>query len=476
MRAGLCSFIGSLTAVALAACEGALSVASRDGSPSGDVAAAVDTSSPPDASPRLDAQVDATADAEPPPQPSPVDSPDASPTVSADAAPPPLEPPDASSPPVEAPCVDRPYVVPAHCPFEQRVDVVVWTVGGWNTLASAFAANPSPCAHYYLSVPPFTGDRTTLRPNEAARIRALGPQFHALAEFSDGAWGEWRTRNAATWAQAGAEFRRRATEAGYCLGQGDGWLVNEVHSTIRSEPASRARWVALARALHEGGPGPSDDAPGGFAVIGLAHTTQNLSVYKANLKSLVTDVDFWEGVAPHVRWWLQESYADARAVCVGGDLDARTRHINRYAMHVGRLSVVAPDGAGANTAQSYFSRAFAPMLNAVWGSVPANGYGDTDVTLGQMQMFISEQVYANRRYANANAHPGGRLSFALQSYRTPREYAAMGERMAGAIAGAYAPGGSAEAACVGNGGAFGWCQCAVDGAAFNDAWDAFESW
>jgi len=403
--------------------------------------------------------------------------PDAATPPPVDAAPPPpADPPDAALPLVEAPCVERPYAVPAECPFDRRVDIVIWTVGGWNVLAAAFAANPTPCAHYYLSVPPFTGDRTALRPNEAARIRALGPQFHALAEFSDGAWGDWRTANRATWAQVGSEFRRRAAEAGFCLGQGDGWLVNEVHSTIRSEPASRARWVTLARALHEGGPGAGDDAPGGMAVIGMAQTTENLGVYKANLKTLVADGNFWEGVAPHVRWWLQESYADTRAVCVGGDLDARARHINRYAMHVGRLSVVAPDGAGANPAQSYFARAFAPMLSAVWGSTPANGYGDTDVTLDQMKMFISEQVYANRRYANANAHPGGRLSFALQSYRTPREYAALGERMAAAIAGAYAPGGSADAACAGNGGALGWCQCAVGGASFNDAWDTFERW
>ena len=40
---------------------------------------------------------------------------------------------------------------------------------------------------------------------------------------------------------------------------------------------------------------------------------------------------------------------------------------------------------------------------------------------------------------------------------------------------AYAPGGSADAACAVNGGAFGWRQCAVDGATFKDAWDTLKS-
>ena len=419
----------------------------------GDAEAAVDARSP-DAASQADAaaRTDATPD-------------------------PPLPEPDAAEPlppPPDAPCAPRPYARPEGCPFE--VEVVIWTVGGWNLLADAFAANPAPCAHYYISVPPLAGDKTTLRDGEAARVRAHGPQFHALAEFQDGAWGEWREAAGATWAAAGGEFRRRALDAGYCFGQGDGWIVNEVHSDARVDPASRDRWVNLVRALHDGAEGGADDAPGAVAVIGMGHNTENMAVYKPNLRGWLADRGFWEGVAPYVRWWAQESYCDTGLVCVAGDLDARIQHINRYAMHVGRLAVLAPDEANVNTAQSYFSRAFVPMLNAVWGSTRQNGYGDTDVDLETMKMFITEQVYANRRYADGNAHPGGRISFAFKSYRTPSEYAALGERMAQAIAAAYAPGAEALAACQGNGGAAGWCRCRVAGAAFNDAWDAFQSW
>src|SRR5215472_1377374 len=42
-------------------------------------------------------------------------------------------------------------------------------------LAQALAQNASPCAQYYISVPPLVADKTQMRPMSAASIRALGP-------------------------------------------------------------------------------------------------------------------------------------------------------------------------------------------------------------------------------------------------------------------------------------------------------------
>ena len=50
---------------------------------------------------------------------------------------------------------------------------------------------PSPCAQYYISVPPLAADKTQLRADQAWRIRALGPAFHALAEINVTGWTSW---------------------------------------------------------------------------------------------------------------------------------------------------------------------------------------------------------------------------------------------------------------------------------------------
>ena len=54
----------------------------------------------------------------------------------------------------------------------------------WLRLATRLAAQASPCAQYYISVPPLAADKTQLRTDQGWRIRALGPAFHALAEIN----------------------------------------------------------------------------------------------------------------------------------------------------------------------------------------------------------------------------------------------------------------------------------------------------
>ena len=68
---------------------------------------------------------------------------------------------------------------------------VFYSPTDWRRLATRLAATASPCAQYYISVPPLVADKTQLRADEAWRIRALGPAFHALAEINVTGWTSW---------------------------------------------------------------------------------------------------------------------------------------------------------------------------------------------------------------------------------------------------------------------------------------------
>ena len=65
------------------------------------------------------------------------------------------------------------------------------TESDWLRLATKLAANPSPCAQYYISIPPLAADKTKFRYDQPWRIRALGPQFHVLAEINFTGWTRW---------------------------------------------------------------------------------------------------------------------------------------------------------------------------------------------------------------------------------------------------------------------------------------------
>ena len=79
--------------------------------------------------------------------------------------------------------VFRPYAVEADC---RPLRGVFYAQTDWLRLATTLAANASPCAQYSISVPPVVADKTRFRPDQAQRIRALGPSIHALAEIPRG--------------------------------------------------------------------------------------------------------------------------------------------------------------------------------------------------------------------------------------------------------------------------------------------------
>src|SRR6188472_3086340 len=94
----------------------------------------------------------------------------------------------------------RPLSVDADC---RPLRAVFYAPGDWLRLATTLAAKASPCAQYYVSVPPVVADKTRQRPGQAERIRALGPAFHAMAEIHLTTWQKWVAGNSATWYQAG---------------------------------------------------------------------------------------------------------------------------------------------------------------------------------------------------------------------------------------------------------------------------------
>ena len=110
---------------------------------------------------------------------------------------------------------------------------VFYTATDWRRLATKLAGNASACAQYYISVPPLSADKTQERSDEAWRIRALGSNFHALAEINMSAWATWVADNGGTWYSAGVEARRRMAAAGYDVSLGDTWAVNEFSSAVR---------------------------------------------------------------------------------------------------------------------------------------------------------------------------------------------------------------------------------------------------
>src|SRR5205814_6905106 len=104
------------------------------------------------------------------------------------------------------------------------------------TLPNAFAATADTCTQYYVYLPAVLdaqGEKTLPRAS-ADKVRALGPNFHAMAEFHWGAWRNWIDASPGTrdWVLAGKAFRSRMLDAGYAAG--DIWAINEFPTTTRT--------------------------------------------------------------------------------------------------------------------------------------------------------------------------------------------------------------------------------------------------
>jgi hypothetical protein len=357
--------------------------------------------------------------------------------------------------------VDRPPLLSlsAAC---TPVRAVFYAATDWLRLATKLAANASPCAQYYISVPPLAGNKTQFRGDQAWRIRALGPQFHALAEVNVTGWSNWVATNGQTWYAAGQEARRRMATAGYDVGAGDTWVVNELSSAVRQGTGSaRSNMRSFLRGLHDGD-GTVPAARGAVFVIGMSQATSELSVYQSRLQDWYEDAPFWNDMSAYVSDWSQEVYGDVRHWAVPGtDPATRAASLNEYLQHEVALARVAPTSGAAAT--SFLSSAYNPLANAAWAYTEAFGW--TDVAHDLMQSYVSSQVSALRSYN------GSRFGFAWAPKNlngmAPAEFTAQTgailDRMGAAISGAEA--------CAPS-----WCWGEVAGAAFNNNWRTFASW
>jgi hypothetical protein len=357
---------------------------------------------------------------------------------------------------------------------------VFYAATDWMRLATKLAASGSPCGDYLISIPPLSADKTQPRSDQAWRIRALGPRFHALAEIHMGAWGTWVRTNGTTWYDAGVEARRRMAAAGYDVSLGDTWAVNEFSSAVRrGDGNARADAREFVRGLWDGD-GVLPHARGAVFVVGIGQPTADLSTYKTNLQGWLQDTAFWNDMSAYVSDWSQELYGDVRNYAVpGATLPERRDALDAYLHHVDGLADVGPPDAAA--ARSFLHAASNPLANAAWEWDSAFGW--TFVPFDQMQDYVSAQVYALR---HAGAGDVDRFGFAWapknSSGLSAADFAAQSggviDRVAAAIddsgrpldpedpgIGACAPAGTNA-----------WCTTDVVGSAFNNAWLGLASW
>src|SRR6266511_363856 len=200
----------------------------------------------------------------------------ADPMLAVDAECPGAESPAANAAAVHAATTTRPGRVADSLPPNCRLHAgaVFWTASDWLLLGNALAADPSPCADYYISLPPLAADKKRLRVLQDDLVRALGPRIHPVAEVTLGGltgWANWVTgAPGRTWFAAGVEFRKRMADAGYRFDLGETWFLNEFdRTTARDEaPYSRSAMSDLVRGLYDGG--GTLPAATGIVEIGIA--------------------------------------------------------------------------------------------------------------------------------------------------------------------------------------------------------------
>jgi len=358
--------------------------------------------------------------------------------------------------------------------------LVFYAATDWLRLATKLAQNASPCAQYYVSVPPLTSDKTQPRPNQAALIRALGPNMHALAEISYSAWSKWAQANGSDWFTAGVTARQRMATAGYDVAAGDTWAMNEVSSAVRKNTGSaRSNLAEFLRGLDDGGGNP---AKGVVFVVGVSQPGDQ-TAYRITMQGWLQDSTFWNTVGQYVSDWLQEDYGDLRDYAVAGTSPQDRR--DSLIQYLGHPMALANAGADVTAAaRAFLISAYGPLANAAWAYT--SSYGWTAAPFNQMQDFVSAQTYAARAFDAEIGLPADRFGFGWAPINTlglttsvfANQTGQILDRLSQAIRDSgetVDPNDPGIGAC-GPAGQPLWCQTVIPGAAFNTAWAAFSTW
>jgi hypothetical protein len=357
---------------------------------------------------------------------------------------------------------------------------VFYAASDWLRLATKLRASASPCAEYYVSVPPIVADKTTFRRDQAWRIRALGPSFHALAEIHFATWGRWVSSTGSSWHTAGVTARARMADAGYDVALGDSWMLNELASAVRrGDGNARANVREFLRGLYEGdGRRPTK---GAVLVIGFGQRTSNVSVYQSTLQSWLADSAFWTDMATYVGDWSQEVYGDLRAHAVpGSPTPVRRDHLNDYLQH--KLLLAAAGPPEIEPARAYLREAYSALANGAWPRETAWGW--TMVPAEQMAAYLSAQVDALRYFSATNGQARDHWGFAWAPSNTTGmpagDFAAQTAALLDRLADAVRDSGAVEDPESPGSGACGADDslCAVDlaDAQYNEAWRSFRAW
>ena len=354
---------------------------------------------------------------------------------------------------------------------------VFYAASDWLRLATKLAATASPCAEYYVSVPPLVADKTTFRRDQASRIRALGPNFHAMAEIHFATWSRWVASTGSSWYTAGVTARQRMAEAGYDATRGDSWMLNELTSAVRrGDGNARANVRELLRGLYEGdGTRPTR---GAVLVIGFGQRTGDLSVYQNTLQGWLADSAFWTDMTAYVSDWSQEVYGDLRAHAVPGSATSvRREYLNDYLQH--KLVLASAGPPEIEPARAFLRQTYSALANGAWPRETAWGW--TMVPPEQMAAYLSAQVNALRYFSATSAQPLDHWGFAWAPRNTTgipnADFAAQTGQLLDRLALAVRDSGDAvEPENPGSGACgAGEALCAVDipEARHNDAWRSF---
>jgi hypothetical protein len=373
---------------------------------------------------------------------------------------------------------------PPYC--RVKVDAIFWGGRQWLELAEALANDLSPCAEYYVSIPP-RDDLTQLRGRAVFNeVRALNPRIHPVAEIrftGNTGWRAWVVGTTGrTFYGAGVEARRRMAERGLDVTNGETWALNELTTEVlENVPGRRAEIREFLRGLYDGVPNVPKARGIVFNVSPRAHV-EDLTAYKASLQAWLADAPFWSDLNTYVDFFAQEVYASSLNWGVAGAPRAtRAEYLNDYFHHVTILAEEGPETVEA--ARQFLRRTYVPLGNAAWPH-PTIGNTDllSDVTMSQ---FVSTQVYAMRHYANAHPQtaPQGRIGFGWAPIAEFAGYSVVGRdmiraRLASAIHEAYEEGGNSQMGACGPPGEHVWCEGEVEDedAFLNDAWKSFSSW